>query len=159
MTQEKKSEILNKLKDELERALDESEKLMSGFESLEEEIEEEEDAEVVSEEKEEDDGRLVLPMIPLRGLCIFPRMILHFDIGREKSIQALEKAMIMNKTIFLATQKDENTDLPTIDDFYHVGTIAKVKQLLKLPGDAIRVLVEGVSRGEIEDMVLEVPYF
>lgn len=161
MTQEKKEDILNKLKDELEKALDESEKLMSGFESLEAEAMEEDDEEEeeVEESEDEDDGTLVLPMIPLRGLCIFPRMILHFDIGREKSIQALEKAMIMNKTIFLATQKDEKTDLPTIDDFYHVGTIAKVKQLLKLPGDAIRVLVEGVSRGEIEDMVLEVPYF
>ncbi|MBN7774614.1 endopeptidase La [Clostridium aminobutyricum] len=98
-------------------------------------------------------------MIPLRGLSIFPSMVLHFDIGREKSINALEKAMIMNQKIFLATQKDENTDLPTIQDFYHVGTIAKIKQMLKLPGDSIRVLVEGVSRGEIKDVVLEVPYF
>ncbi|QIB70676.1 endopeptidase La [Aminipila butyrica] len=98
-------------------------------------------------------------MIPLRGICVFPTMVLHFDIGREKSIQALEKAMIMNQRIFLATQKDENTDLPTIGDFYQVGTIAKIKQMLKLPGDSIRVLVEGVSRGEIREVVLEVPYF
>lgn len=153
MTDQKNKDILDKLKDELEKALDESERLMSGLEDIEEESENEE------RENGEDDGILELPMIPLRGLCIFPRMILHFDIGREKSIQALEKAMIMNKKIFLATQKDEKTDLPTIDDFYHVGTIAKVKQLLKLPGDTIRVLVEGVSRGEIEEMVLEVPYF
>ncbi|QHI73908.1 endopeptidase La [Aminipila terrae] len=98
-------------------------------------------------------------MIPLRGLSVFPSMVLHFDIGREKSINALEKAMIMNQQIFLATQKDENTDLPTTNDFYHVGTIAKIKQMLKLPGDSIRVLVEGVSRGEIKEVVLEVPYF
>ncbi|MFV0518081.1 MAG: endopeptidase La [Aminipila sp.] len=98
-------------------------------------------------------------MIPLRGISIFPSMVLHFDIGREKSINALEKAMIMNQQIFLATQKDENMDLPTIDDFYHVGTIAKIKQMLKLPGDSIRVLVEGVSRGEIQEVILEVPYF
>ena len=81
-----------------------------------------------------DDGKLILPMIPLRGLTIFPNMVLHFDIGREKSINALEKAMIRNQYIFLVTQKDETTDLPTIDDFYHVGTIAKIKQMLKLPG-------------------------
>lgn len=106
-----------------------------------------------------DDGKLILPMIPLRGLTIFPNMVLHFDIGREKSINALEKAMIRNQYIFLVTQKDETTDLPTIDDFYHVGTIAKIKQMLKLPGDSIRVLVEGINRGEIDKMIMEVPYF
>ncbi len=100
-----------------------------------------------------------MPMIPLRGLTIFPYMVLHFDIGREKSISALEKAMVMNQTVFLSAQKNAETDLPTKDDFYHVGTIAKIKQMLKLPGDTIRVLVEGVSRGRIESFNFEVPYF
>ena len=100
-----------------------------------------------------------LPMIPLRGLSVFPNMVLHFDIGREKSINALEKAMVNNQYIFLASQKDENTDLPTPDDFYHIGTIGKIKQMLKLPGDSIRVLVEGLHRGEIEEVLFEVPYF
>lgn len=100
-----------------------------------------------------------LPMIPLRGLSVFPNMVLHFDIGREKSINALEKAMIMNQHIFLASQKDDNTDLPTPEDFYHIGTIGKIKQMLKLPGDSIRVLVEGICRGEIEEILFEVPYF
>lgn len=104
-------------------------------------------------------GKLILPLIPLRGLTIYPNMVLHFDIGREKSINALEKAMIRNQHIFLATQKDENTDLPTIHDFYHVGTVARIKQMLKLPGDSIRVLVEGICRGEIDEMTMEVPYF
>lgn len=99
------------------------------------------------------------PMIPLRGLSIFPHMVLHFDIGREKSINALEQAMIRDQYVFLASQKDENTDLPTADDFYHVGTVAKVKQMLKLPGDTIRVLVEGVARGKIIEMVQDDPYF
>lgn len=99
------------------------------------------------------------PMIPLRGLSIFPHMVLHFDIGREKSINALEQAMIRNQYVFLASQKDENTDLPTADDFYHVGTVAKVKQMLKLPGDTIRVLVEGVARGKIIEMIQDDPYF
>lgn len=100
-----------------------------------------------------------MPMIPLRGLSIFPYMVLHFDIGREKSISALEKAMMMNQLVFLSAQKDAETDLPTHEDFYKIGTIAKIKQMLKLPGDAIRVLVEGVSRGEIQEILLEVPYF
>lgn len=106
-----------------------------------------------------EDGHLILPMIPLRGLTIFPNMVLHFDIGREKSINALEKAMIKNQYIFLVTQKDESTDLPTMKDFYHVGTVARIKQMLKLPGDSIRVLVEGETRGRIAEMIFEVPYF
>lgn len=106
-----------------------------------------------------DSETMELPMIPLRGLSVFPNMVLHFDIGREKSINALEKAMVMNQYIFLASQKDDNTDLPTPDDFYHIGTVGKIKQMLKLPGDSIRVLVEGVCRGEIEEVMFEVPYF
>ncbi len=100
-----------------------------------------------------------LPMIPLRGLSVFPNMVLHFDIGREKSINALEKAMVNNQYIFLSSQKDENVDLPTPDDFYNIGTIAKIKQMLKLPGDTVRVLVEGETRGRIEEIIFEVPYF
>ena len=107
----------------------------------------------------QDENIMELPMIPLRGLSVFPNMVLHFDIGREKSINALEKAMIMNHNIFLASQKDDSTDLPTPDDFYHVGTVGKIKQMLKLPGESIRVLVEGVCRGVIEEVLFEVPYF
>lgn len=106
-----------------------------------------------------DADEMQLPMIPLRGLSVFPNMVLHFDIGREKSINALEKAMVTNQHIFLASQKDDGTDLPTPEDFYHVGTVGKIKQMLKLPGDSIRVLVEGVCRGAIEDVMFEVPYF
>lgn len=100
-----------------------------------------------------------MPMIPLRGLAIFPYMVLHFDIGREKSISALEKAMMLNQMVFLSSQKEADTDLPTSDDFYTVGTIARIKQMLKLPGDSIRVLVEGVGRGKINKIQFEVPYF
>lgn len=100
-----------------------------------------------------------MPMIPLRGLSIFPYMVLHFDVGREKSISALEEAMINDQLIFLSAQIDPETDLPTADDFFKVGTIAKIKQMLKLPGDAIRVLVEGISRGVIKDIRFENPYF
>lgn len=105
------------------------------------------------------EGLSVLPMIPLRGLTIFPNMVLHFDIGREKSINALESAMLNEQYIFLSAQKDENVALPTTEDFYHVGAVAKVKQMLKLPGDSIRVLVEGLVRGRIENILMETPYF
>ncbi|HHX93409.1 MAG TPA: hypothetical protein GX688_07225, partial [Clostridiales bacterium] len=65
----------------------------------------------------------VMPLIPLRNLTVFPSMVLHFDVGREKSILALERAMMLNQSIFLTAQKDADTDLPTVDDFYHVGTV------------------------------------
>ncbi|WP_053955961.1 endopeptidase La [Inediibacterium massiliense] len=100
-----------------------------------------------------------LPLIPLRGLSIFPYMVLHFDVGREKSIRALEEAMLNDQMVFLTTQKEAETDSPTPDDFYQVGTISKIKQMLKLPGDAIRVLVEGISRAKIIEIVSEKPYF
>ncbi len=86
-------------------------------------------------------------------------MVLHFDVGREKSIKALEEAMVKDQTIFLTTQKEIDIDLPTPEDFYEIGTISKIKQMLKLPGDAIRVLVEGISRGRIGNLTQEEPYF
>lgn len=100
-----------------------------------------------------------LPLIPLRGLSIFPYMVLHFDVGRKKSIKALEAAMANDQKIFLTTQFDIETDSPSVSDFYTVGTICKIKQMLKLPGDAIRVLVEGIQRAEIESIEEENPYF
>ena len=107
----------------------------------------------------EESDALIIPLIPLRGMTIFPNMVLHFDIGREKSINALEKAMIVNQHVFLVSQRDENTELPTPEDFYSIGTVAKIKQMLKLPGDSIRVLVEGICRGQIEAIIQEVPFF
>jgi ATP-dependent Lon protease len=107
----------------------------------------------------EDNKNIELPLIPLRGLSVFPYMVLHFDVGREKSIKALEEAMVKDQTIFLTTQKEIDIDLPTTEDFYEIGTISKIKQMLKLPGDAIRVLVEGISRGKMINVVHEDPYF
>jgi len=100
-----------------------------------------------------------LPLLPLRGLTVFPFMTLYFDVGREKSIKALEEAMINDQLIFLVAQKDASTDLPGEDDIYKIGTISKVKQLLKLQGDTIRVLVEGISRAEIKKIVQKEPFF
>lgn len=99
-----------------------------------------------------------LPLIPLRGLCIFPDMVIHFDVGREKSIQALEEAMVGDQLIFLVAQKDRNNDAPREEDIYNVGTIAKIKQLLKMPGNVIRVLVEGQSRGVSKEILQEDPF-
>ena len=100
-----------------------------------------------------------MPLLALRGLTVFPNMILHFDVGRSKSTKALEQAMVNDQYIFLVAQKDATVDDPTPEDLFQVGTISKVKQLLKLPGDTIRVLVEGINRGQIHSFIQEDPYF
>ena len=99
-----------------------------------------------------------LPLVALRGLAIFPYMILSFDVGREISLNALESAMDDDEMIFLTSQKDSSVDEPTSDDYYHTGTVCKIKQLVKLPGDGVRVLVEGISRGVIKEINQEKPY-
>ncbi|MDP4172194.1 MAG: endopeptidase La, partial [Bacillota bacterium] len=95
------------------------------------------------------ENELVVPLLPLRGLLVYPTMVLHLDVGREKSVQALEKAMVEDHLIFLTTQKDISIDEPSEDDLYKMGTLTKVKQMLKLPNGTIRVLVEGLNRAEI----------
>ncbi|MEG0050782.1 MAG: endopeptidase La [Terrisporobacter sp.] len=100
-----------------------------------------------------------LPLIPLRGLAIFPYMILNFDIGREMSLKALDQAMMEDELVFLTSQIEADIDEPEEEDFYHVGTICKVKQVIKLPGETVRVLVEGISRGKIKEIDDEEGYF
>ena len=100
-----------------------------------------------------------IPLIPLRGISIFPHMVIHFDVGRDKSVQALEKSMMDDSLIMLCTQINPKVEEPGFDDFYHVGTMAKVKQMLKLPGGSIRVLVEGINRGKVKSLSQEEPYF
>lgn len=102
--------------------------------------------------------RLIMPCVPLRGLSVFPRTILHFDIGREKSVKALENAMATDKMLFLTSQKDDNILLPTPEDYYWVGTVVRIKQMLKVQGDAVRVLVEGQYRARISSIVTEQPF-
>ncbi|KRQ86138.1 Lon protease 1 [Caloramator mitchellensis] len=99
-----------------------------------------------------------LPLIALRGVTIFPHMVLHFDVGRQKSILALEEAMVNDQMIFLVTQRDAKVEEPDVDDVYKIGTISKIKQILKLPGDNIRVLVEGIYRAELEEFTQREPY-
>lgn len=100
-----------------------------------------------------------LPLIPIRGIGIFPNMVIHFDIGREKSVNALEEAMLEDSDIFLTVQKEADIDSPKEDDFFEVGVICKIKQMIKMPGDNIRVLVEGLNRAKILEITQGEPYF
>ena len=97
----------------------------------------------------------IVPLLPLRGVLVYPTMVLHLDVGRDKSIQALEQAAMDENIIFLAMQKEMNIDDPKEDDIYSVGTVAKVKQMLKLPNGTLRVLVEGLHRAEVVEFIEE----
>ncbi|MED1113695.1 endopeptidase La [Bacillus paramycoides] len=97
----------------------------------------------------------IVPLLPLRGVLVYPTMVLHLDVGRDKSIQALEQAAMDENIIFLAMQKEMNIDDPKDDDIYSVGTVAKVKQMLKLPNGTLRVLVEGLHRAEVVEFIEE----
>lgn len=100
----------------------------------------------------------VLPAIALRGTAILPGMIVHFDVSRERSVKAIEAAMLNNQKIFLVTQKDPEVETPEISDLYHVGTIAYIKQVVKLPKNLLRVLVEGTERAELLSFSQEAPF-
>ena len=97
------------------------------------------------------EDKLILPLIPLRGLTVFPNMVIYFDVGREKSIEAVEKAMAGDQKIFLAAQKDIEIDNPSEDDIFNIGTICEIKQIVKMPKNTIRVLVEGIERAKIDE--------
>ena len=90
-----------------------------------------------------------MPILALRGLTVFPQMLLHFDVGREKSVRAVDEAMKTNQKIFLVTQKEIGVDNPAQQDLYAIGTVARVKQVLKMPGDLVRILIEGECRAKI----------
>ncbi|MBZ4687294.1 MAG: ATP-dependent Lon protease [Clostridia bacterium] len=99
-----------------------------------------------------------LPLLPLRGVLVFPYMVIHLDVGRERSVEAIDKAMVEDREIVLAMQKEAQTDDPTENDIYKTGTVAEIKQLLKLPGGTIRVLVEGICRAQIKEFTAFDPY-
>ncbi|KEI18460.1 endopeptidase La [Clostridium haemolyticum] len=101
----------------------------------------------------------VLPLIPLRGLTIFPHMVLHFDVGREKSLLAVEEAMLNGQKIFLTSQKEAKIEDPDESDIYNIGAICNIKQILKLPGDTVRVLVEGENRARLTNYIQKDPFF
>lgn len=100
-----------------------------------------------------------IPLLPLRGLLVYPSMVLHLDVGRDKSVKALEQAMVEDNLILLATQEEVQVEDPSEADIFKVGTVAKVKQMLKLPNGTIRVLVEGLKRARIDSFIDHQPYF
>ncbi|MBQ8798033.1 MAG: endopeptidase La [Lachnospiraceae bacterium] len=101
----------------------------------------------------------VMPLVALRNVAVLPGMLLHFDVNRKISIQAIEQAMKSDQMIFAVMQKDASVDEPTIDDLYQVGCIARIKQIIKLPGNLVRVLITGEKRGELDYLVSVSPYF
>lgn len=100
-----------------------------------------------------------LAILPLRGILVFPYMVIHLDVGRERSMAAVEEAMLGDRQILLLSQKEMEIDSPSADDLFTIGTIADIKQLLRLPGGTLRVLVEGLTRGKVEEFISEEPYF
>jgi ATP-dependent Lon protease len=101
----------------------------------------------------------VLPLLPLRGILVFPNMVLHLDVGRERSVNALEQAMVEDNKVLLVAQKEARVDEPAQDDIYTMGTVAQIKQMLKLPGGTIRVLVEGLTRAHVRGFIEQDPFF
>ena len=99
-----------------------------------------------------------IPLIPLRGLTVFPKVVVHFDVGRKKSTAAIEQAMLDNQEIFLVGQKDLLIEEPTRDEIYSVGVICKIKQILKMSENTIRVLVEGIERAKIVEYIEDDEY-
>lgn len=91
-----------------------------------------------------------IPLLPLRGMVVFPSMIIHLDAGRARSVAAIEQAMLAERRIFLVAQKDAEIEEPTPDDLFGMGTIAEIRQIFKLPGGALRVLVEGIARARVQ---------
>jgi ATP-dependent Lon protease len=102
---------------------------------------------------------LKLPLIPLRGVNIFPYMVLHFDVGRGKSVAAVEEAMEKDQKIFLVAQKNAKVEDPSEDEIYTIGTLCLIKQFVKLPGDNLRVLVEGEKRARLKSFANEEKFF
>ena len=98
-----------------------------------------------------------LPVLTLRGLMLFPNMVLHFDVGRKKSLAALEQGMMEQQKVFLVSQKNDETEDPEWKDLCKVGTVAEIKQVMNLPGENIRVLVEGSARGVIQEKLGDDP--
>ena len=99
-----------------------------------------------------------IPTLALRGVTIFPNVLFHFDVGRIKSVKALEQAMAGGQRVFLVTQKDVHVEDPGKDDLYSIGTVAKVRQILKLSNTSLRVLVEGENRARLDELVCTEPY-
>ena len=103
----------------------------------------------MEEKRKEQETPVTMPMLALRGLVLFPNMVLHFEVGREKSMSALNQAMKNDQKIFLVAQKDVKVEDPGEKDLFRVGVVAKIRQILKAQGSTLRVLVEGDYRAKM----------
>ena len=99
-----------------------------------------------------------MPMVPLRGMTILPEMVVHFDVSRQRSIAAVQEAMAEGQDIFLATQRSIDTEDPDAEDVFEIGTVAKVRQIIRLPKQILRVLVAGEGRGRLLEVECKEPY-
>ena len=99
-----------------------------------------------------------MPVIALRGLTVFPNVLIHFEVSRDISIKALETAMSAGSPVFLVGQKDISVEEPELDDLYQVGTVSSVRQILRMPGDNVRVMVEGQGRGRLLQLLRTEPH-
>lgn len=99
-----------------------------------------------------------MPVIALRGLTVFPNVLIHFEVAREASVKAIEAAMTAGSPVFLVGQKDIVVEEPELDDLYQVGTISHIRQILRMPGDNVRVMVEGQARGRLLQLLRTDPY-
>ena len=102
---------------------------------------------------------MTLPMVPLRGMVVFPKVVTQLDIGRTASVQAVKAAMDGDQYLAVATQKDENIETPTLSELGQVGTIVKINQMLRLPGGVVRILVEGITRIQLDAITSTDPYY
>lgn len=102
--------------------------------------------------------RKTMPIVALRGMTILPDTLIHFDISRKITVDAVETAMEEEQKVLLLMQKDPDVDDPTYDDLYHIGTIAEIKQLIRLPGDIIRVMVQGLERAQVDTLYTDKTY-
>ena len=102
--------------------------------------------------------KYILPVVPVRGLVVFPHMTLNFDVGRVASIKALHSAAEKNTEIFLVAQRDIDAENPTADELFDVGTVATIKQVMNKPGNVVRVIVEGVCRARLGEVVSTKPF-
>lgn len=99
-----------------------------------------------------------MPVIALRGLTVFPNVLIHFEVAREASVRALEAAMTAGSPVFLVGQKDIGVEKPGADDLYRVGTVSNIRQILRMPGDNVRVMVEGAARGSLLQLLRTEPH-
>lgn len=100
-----------------------------------------------------------LPIIPLRGLVVFPNMVLHFDVGRKKSVEALRNSMKVNQKVFLICQKDASVDDPNIDEMFEIGVVCHIKQMIRIPNsENLRVVVEGIERAALMSITQTKPF-